>query len=297
MITALPRAELVFAAEEAISGGSKSFRMASRLFDRPTRERAWLLYSWCRHCDDVCDGQASGHRSDHATGTVAELETMTIQTLKGEPAGALPYQALSVVLDEVKIPARLVMDHLRGFLLDAEGWRPGTEADMLQYCYHVAGAVGCMMAVVMGVDPDDERTLACASDLGTAFQLSNIARDVFDDQLAGRCYIPAEWLEEQGLSESNLNEPERREALVGLVHRLTELAGRYETTARAGIPKLPFRARWAVLAASQIYGAIGRQVASLGSHAWDHRVVVGRPRKLAFLVSSFAQAAAMRTHV
>ena len=153
-----------------------------------------------------------------------------------------------------------------------------------------------MMAVVMGVDPDDEETLACASDLGKAFQLSNIARDVFDDQKAGRCYIPAEWLEEHGLSEGNLNDPEKRAALVGLVHRLTELASRFEESARAGIPKLPFRARWAVLAASQIYGAIGRQVASLGSHAWDHRVVVGRPKKLVFLVSSFAQAASMRTH-
>ena len=52
------------------------------------------------------------------------------------------------------------------------------EDDLLRYCYHVAGAVGCMMAVVMGVAPDDEETLRRAADLGIAFQLANIARDI-----------------------------------------------------------------------------------------------------------------------
>ena len=54
------RDELVAGAFDAIQHGSKSFRAASRLFDRETRERAWLLYCWCRHCDDVCDGQVFG---------------------------------------------------------------------------------------------------------------------------------------------------------------------------------------------------------------------------------------------
>jgi 15-cis-phytoene synthase len=47
------RAALVAFAQESISRGSKSFRFASRLFDRTTRERVWLLYAWCRKCDDM----------------------------------------------------------------------------------------------------------------------------------------------------------------------------------------------------------------------------------------------------
>ncbi|MEO0033804.1 MAG: hypothetical protein RIS94_3562, partial [Pseudomonadota bacterium] len=51
------RAALVAHARETIRAGSKSFAAASRLFDRTTRERAWLLYAWCRRCDDLIDGQ------------------------------------------------------------------------------------------------------------------------------------------------------------------------------------------------------------------------------------------------
>ena len=54
------RPALVASARDTIARGSLSFSLASRLFDRPTRERAWLLYAWCRQCDDVMDGQAGG---------------------------------------------------------------------------------------------------------------------------------------------------------------------------------------------------------------------------------------------
>ena len=56
----LDRAALVAAAAESIAKGSKSFALASKLFDRQTRERAWLLYYWCRTCDDIADGQDHG---------------------------------------------------------------------------------------------------------------------------------------------------------------------------------------------------------------------------------------------
>ncbi len=55
------RAELVIEARDIIANGSKSFRSASALFDEKTRERAWLLYAWCRACDDLTDGQTLGH--------------------------------------------------------------------------------------------------------------------------------------------------------------------------------------------------------------------------------------------
>ena len=55
-----------------------------------------------------------------------------------------------------------------------------------RYCYHVAGAVGVMMAVVMGVARDDGETLDRACDLGIAFQLANIARDIGEDDAAER---------------------------------------------------------------------------------------------------------------
>lgn len=288
----MTRDEIVSGARRSIEQGSKSFRAASRLFDPVTRERAWLLYCWCRHCDDVCDGQSYGF-GEVARGSCSVLRGKTRAVLDGEQATDLPYQALAQLLSECPIPHRFIEDHLAGFALDEKGWQPETEEDLLLYCYYVAGAVGCMMAILMGVSPEDEQTLESASALGIAFQLSNIARDVKDDLAGGRCYLPQSWLAEFGVAQANLFEPEHEAALQAMIRRLVDRVATYEASARTGVDRLPFRSRLAVLAALRIYGAIGRQVGALGSAAWDRRVTIGKGRKLAYLVPTFAEAVAV----
>ena len=174
-------------------------------------------------------------------------------------------------------------DVIAGFALDAAGWRPRTELDMLGYCYHVAGAVGVLMALVMGVDPEDGDTLNRACDLGIAFQLGNIARDIAEDHAAGRCYLPAEWLERAGVDEGDLMAPRNREALAAMAGRMAAMAQLYEASARAGAARLPFRCRWAVLSAAGIYGAIARKVAARGPRAWESRVSTSAFEKFRFL--------------
>lgn len=285
----MSRDELVAAARESIEKGSKSFRAASRLFDPTTRERAYLLYCWCRHCDDVADGQVYGF-GPAIRGNVSVLRGMTRRVIAGEEVKPLPFRALGQLLSECPIPSRFLEDHLAGFALDELGWRPRSEDDLVNYCYHVAGAVGCMMAILMGVPPGDEETLRHAADLGIAFQLSNIARDVREDQEAGRCYLPLDWLEEFGVEPDQLLEERHRPALISMAQRLLEGIKIYEKSARLGVSRLPFRCRLAVLAALRIYGAIGRRVNSLGSSAWDQRVTIGKTRKLAFLIPTVAEA-------
>ena len=273
------RDALIATAGETIARGSKSFALASRLFDRRTRGRAWLLYAWCRACDDLADGQDHGGRLG-AGGDLARIRTLTDRALAGEWIGEAAFDGLRLLMDEVPIPRAMIEDHLAGFALDAAGWRPRTQADLLRYCHHVAGVVGEMMAIVMGVPPDDADTLACAERLGIAFQLANIARDLREDAEAGRCYLPQAWLEE--LEES--------EAVTLITRRLADLAGRYEAGARIGARRLPFRSRWAVLAAAGIYGAIAREVARRGEAALDRRVVIGRAAKLGWVFRALRQA-------
>jgi 15-cis-phytoene synthase len=285
----MTRDEIVAGARDAIQNGSKSFRAASRLFDRATREKAWLLYCWCRHCDDVCDGQAYGF-GQGVRGSVAVLRGKTRLAIAGEEVPELPFQALSLLLSECPIPERFLEDHLRGFALDEAGWQPLTEEDLALYCYYVAGAVGSMMAILMGVAADDDETLDHAAALGIAFQLSNIARDVREDFENGRCYLPLDWLDEFGLSRETLFQPQNEQALTAVIKRLVDGVQVYEESARLGVDKLPFRSRLAVLSALRIYGAIGRRVRRLGPTAWDERVTVGKMQKLAYVVPSFAEA-------
>lgn len=282
----IDRAALVTAAHDTIALGSQSFAAASRLFAPATRERAWLLYAWCRAADDMTDGQELGHGAsalDDPAAAQARLEALTALALYSGEEVPLPFAALREVARETAMPTRFIEDHLAGFALDAEGWRPQTGDDLLRYCYHVAGTVGCMMAVVMGVSPEDEDTLDRACDLGLAFQLANIARDVVPDAQAGRCYLPAEWLEEAGLATGQLADPLALPAIAPLAARLVEMARPYRASARIGAARLPGRSRLAVLAADAIYGTIGEKVLALGTRAWDQRVRVSGGGKLVLL--------------
>ena len=288
------RDAIVATARESIERGSKSFAAASRLFDRRTRERAWLLYAWCRRCDDVADGQDHGHGMsvvDDAPARVAALSTLTDAALSGSVIGDPAFDALRIVAAETRLSSRFAHDLIEGFRLDADEWRPRSEADLHRYCYHVAGVVGCMMAVVMGVSPDDGETLDRACDLGMAFQLANIARDIEEDDRAGRCYLPVEWLVEMDIPPGQHMKPPFRSRLAVLARRLATQAQLFEASAREGTRALPFRSAWAVLAAADIYGAIARTVATRGEHAWDHRVTTSRLDKLRFIARSAAAAA------
>jgi len=287
------RAAIVATAHEAIARGSKSFAAASLLFDRKTREHAWLLYAWCRRCDDLADGQEFGHDLSAVPNPAARLaltRRLTDAALAGEIVGDPAFDALRIVAAETRLPHRFAYDLIEGFRLDLEEWGPRSENDLYRYCYHVAGAVGCMMAVAMGVSPDDEDTLDRACDLGMAFQLANIARDIEEDDRGGRCYLPEEWLVEMDVPPGQHMKPPFRPRLTVLARRLVDRAAAFEASARVGTRRLGLRSAWAVLAAAGIYGAIGREVVARGDHGWDHRAGTSAAAKIGWIARALGQA-------
>ncbi|MBX7459653.1 phytoene/squalene synthase family protein [Qipengyuania huizhouensis] len=290
------RASLVAKALESIEVGSHSFSAASKLFDRTTRERSWLLYAWCRRCDDIADNQDKGGplgnqgTPKEAEDRIQAIRVLTRRAIDEQPTADFAFDALGLVADECGLTYAMANDVIGGFAMDATGFSPKNERDLLRYCYHVAGAVGIMMAHIMGVDPEDGETLDRANDLGIAFQLANISRDVVEDAAVGRVYIPADWLAEAGLAPGDHALPENRFVLAGVMPRMIALMEKHEAAARLGTKRLRFRSRWAVLAAANIYGAIGRKVLSRGQKAWDRRVVVRGPEKLWHVAAAFFQA-------
>jgi 15-cis-phytoene synthase len=286
----LDRPALVTHARESIARGSKSFAAASRLFDHTTRERAWLLYAWCRKCDDMADGQDHGGAMTEIADPaerLAQIRKLTTDALNGKVTGDPAFDALGVVARECGLTQQMADDVIDGFALDTEGWHPRRESDLYRYCFHVAGAVGVMMAVVMGVSPEDEETLDRACDLGLAFQLANIARDIAEDDAAGRCYIPDDWLAQLDIAPGEHMRPHNRRKLALIGRWLADEAGQYEASAKVGAARLPFRARWAVLTAAGIYGDIARKVRGAGEAAWDARIYTSKGEKLRWVWRAF----------
>ena len=295
------RDALVERARESIEKGSYSFSAASRLFDKDTRERSWLLYAWCRRCDDIADGQDHGGELNFEKSTaidrVEALRVLTGRALDGQPTADIAFDALGQVAAECGIDKQITDDVIDGFALDANGWIPRTEEDLMRYCYHVAGAVGVMMARVMGVPRDEEEVLDRACDLGFAFQLANIARDIVEDDAAGRCYIPQQWLARADIEPGQHAKPHNRFKLAALSAKLIDMMDEYLAAARLGAARLRFRQRWAVLAAARIYGAIGDKVRDRGQLAWNKRVRTNALEKGWHMTAAFFEALVNRPDV
>jgi len=283
------REDLVAEARRTVMRSSRSLAFATRLLDRATRERAWLLYAWYRRGHDIAAGEELGDLQ-HAENVAQAIRVLTRRALEGEPTADPAFDAFGQVAQEAGLTLQLAEDAIDGFALDAAGWRPHSQEDLIRYCYHAAGAAGVMMARIVGVPEDDEETLDRAFELGTAFQLVHIARDLSEDDAAGRCYLPLEWLAEADIPPGEALKPHHREALVRLTARLLDLAEAYEASARLGTPVLRFRQRWAVLSAANIHLAIAEKVRRAGGQAWDHRIAPSVMAKLGAAFRGFMEA-------
>jgi len=269
--------------EATIKQGSKSFAKAAMLFDRETRESVTMLYAWCRYCDDVIDGQTMGHGSTVQTTAQMQAQLLLLQEqtqriCDGQDSDIPAFAALKKVVDKHGLSRQHLFELLEGFALDATDARFVTLDDTLRYCYHVAGVVGLMMAQIMGVK--EREVMHRATDLGIAFQLTNIARDVMDDLRIGRCYLPQEWLTRMHIPLDQIEAPAHRASLHQLACDLVALAEQYYASARIGMAQLPLRCAWAIASALLIYRDIGLQVGAGGVRAWDQRPQVSNRRKL-----------------
>jgi len=274
---------IVQQSREIIEKGSKSFATAARLFDTKTRDHATMLYAWCRYCDDVIDGQELGFGQQTPPKEIqrASLDRLYAETkraMSGAEVTEPVYLALQRVTRECDIPEQHPLELLEGFEMDVDERQYASLDDTLTYCYHVAGVVGVMMAMIMGVR--DTQTLHRACDLGLAFQLTNICRDVMEDASVGRIYLPLDWLDEAGVPTDPSRFTDHKPALYGVVRRVLGEADRYYDSSLKGLPYLSFRSAWAIAAARNVYREIGLRINRGGVTALDSRSIISKNRKL-----------------
>jgi phytoene synthase len=269
------------ACRAALRTGSRTFLAASLLLPRHVYKPAAALYAFCRLADDAIDVQGE---------TVAGLRVRLRRAYDGSPLPVAADRAFAAVVRQHAIPATLPEALLEGFEWDAEGRRYEDFTGLTAYAARVAGSVGAMMAMLMGVRAPDVIARAC--DLGVAMQLSNIARDVGEDARAGRLYLPMIWLREAGIDpDVFLARPIFSEALGRVVERLLQEADKLYARASGGIAQLPASCRPGIHAARLLYAEIGHEVARRGLDSVTDRAVVSSARKFLVLSRSVAAAA------
>jgi len=258
--------------QKAAASGSSFYY--SFLFLAPARRRAiTALYAFCREVDDVvdetADAQLAGTKLTWWRHEVAGL-------FAGNPQHPVT-RALQPALAPYGITAQRLNEIIDGMEMDLAQTRYLDFAGLERYCYHVAGVVGLLAAGIFG--HTDPRTLEYAKCLGTAFQLTNIIRDVGEDARKNRIYLPIEDLQKFGVTAADLLNARHGEAFVALMKFQTERARTYYDKALAALPAADRRAQRPGLIMAAIYRALLAEIEREGFKVLTQRTSLTPLRK------------------
>jgi len=232
---------------------SKTFYLGSRFFPVLERQAVWAVYAACRSGDDIADEL-------EAPQARIQLEAWWdgIQRVYERPTQRVAdplFQSLHWAVSQYPIPLSAFQELYLGLQMDLENHRYTTLADLELYCRRVAGVVGWLIAPICGYSGGD-RTLEQALMLGKAMQLTNILRDVGEDRMRGRLYLPLELRLKHGVTDSMLEKGVVTPQYRALMLELSALARSWYKAGEAGIPRLRGSGRLAVLVAARAYEGI-----------------------------------------
>lgn len=262
-----------------LAAKGKTFHWAAGLLGKRFRQRAIRLYAFCRIVDDLAD-ESNSHGI--ARGALADCRSAIRSGAYSHPI----YGDMVELMHECRIERSVALELIDGIAGDLEPVRIETAADLLHYCYQVAGTVGVMMCGVF--DVHGAAAEAHAIDLGIAMQLTNICRDVAADATADRRYLPATLVGDLDPSEMIVPAERFRPRLREGLEALLRLADVYYSSGERGLAYLPLDARVAILVASRIYHAIGTKLLNQNGDYWSGRAAVDPVAKLALTASLIA---------
>ncbi len=259
--------------QKAAQSGSSFYY--SFLFLPPARRRAiTALYAFCREVDDVVD-----ECKDIAIARtkLAWWRTEVAAIYTGEarhPVG----QALAGVVTSFRLPQERLQEIIDGMEMDLTRHRYADFAALRVYCFRVAGIVGLLSAEIFGYT--DPRTLAYAENLGIAFQLTNIIRDVGEDARRDRVYLPLDELARFKVSVGDIMRAQMSPQFTHLMEFQTERALGYYRTAFAALPAADRKAQRPGLVMAAIYQTLLSEIRADGMPVLTQRTSLTPLRKL-----------------
>ncbi len=254
--------------ESVTKNHAKSFYFAAKFLPEPKRKPIYAIYALCRSVDDEVD-EAEIASEKQAVEAVENWKRKLDAVYKGELRAEdskikdrrpksedqnLILLAWRDLLEKYKIPQNLPVELMKGVLQDTHVNRYETFDELYVYCYRVASTVGLMSSEIFGYEKPE--TLEYAEALGIAMQLTNILRDVKEDALINRIYLPQEDLRKFNVSERQIFAGETNENFVALIKFQIERARKYYEKSYKGIALLKPDARFTVLLALRIYSRI-----------------------------------------
>jgi phytoene synthase len=259
--------------DKAAASGS-SFYYSFLFLPRDKRRAITALYAFCREVDDVVD-----ECSD------AQVARSTLNWWRGQVAdiyGGKPQhpvaQALVPVVAQFNLAQELLLEIIDGMEMDLDQPRYSDFKSLQLYCYRVASVVGLLSVEIFGYS--DRQTLKYAHDLGLAFQLTNIIRDVGEDARRNRIYLPMDEMQQFNVTAADILNARDSENFQKLMAFQIERAQRFYQQALAQLPAIDRKNQRTGLIMAAIYRATLDEVIASGCHVLKERVSLTPLRKL-----------------
>jgi phytoene synthase len=235
------------AAADITTQSRSNFFLAFRVMPKARRDAIYAVYAYCRLIDDIVDSDAPVESKEAA---LAAWEKELLTAFSNDRPRHPIAQALQDAHRRFGIRYEHALLVLKGCQMDLHKRRYATWAELSDYCFHVASAVGLLCIALFGCRHPEASTYAVH--LGQALQLTNILRDVAEDAARDRIYVPKEALAEFGVSEQDVLEGKRGPHMLWLLRHLAGRARQEYALARTSLPPGDRR----VLLPAEIMGSI-----------------------------------------
>lgn len=259
--------------DKAASSGS-SFYYAFLFLPKERRAAITAFYAFCREVDDVVDEVTD-------PGVAAtKLAWWKSEVHKGF-SGQSNHPVMLALMPHAQtygIEERHLQGVIEGCQMDLDQTRYLDYAGLQRYCHLVAGVVGEVAARIFG--QTDERTTEYAHTLGQALQLTNIIRDVGEDAMRGRIYLPISELQQFDVKAHEITKREYSDRFTALMRFQAERAHGLYDKAFSLLPDADRRAQKPGLMMASIYRTLLREIESENFQVLHQRISLTPLRKL-----------------
>ncbi len=258
-----------------------SFTLSFMFLPKEKRDAMTALYAFCREVDDVVD-ECTDYQIAQ---TKLAWWKQEIHRLFHETPQHPVTKALHPVVKTFDLKEAHFIEIIDGMQMDTQYNRYADFEQLALYCYRVASVVGLLSAQIFGYS--NPATLEYAHDLGMAFQLTNIIRDVGEDARRGRIYIPLDELERAGVTEEQLLNSKSSEQIQALLLKQIERAELFYDKALNQLPKADIKPQLPGLIMAAIYRALLEEIKPEPNLVLTHKIMLPPFRKLKLAVSAW----------
>jgi len=258
---------------KAVASGS-SFYSSFRFLPEQQRRAITALYAFCREVDDVVD---ECHDVNVARQTLNWWRSEVSALYHGKATHPVTL-ALQNLLSDFNLAEELLHEIIDGMEMDLDIQHYPNFKELSLYCYRAASVVGLLSAEIFGFK--NRNTLKYAHDLGMAFQLTNILRDVREDAERGRVYLPQDELEKFGVSQEDLTRPITSDAVQALFQFQAERARDYYKKAFNELPNEDRYTQRVGLIMAEIYQSLLDEIEDDKYRVLEHRIKLTPLRKI-----------------